>query len=56
VASTTTPKAPRWPTHAIRQTLALLGLADIPLAPPAQPFECLVLAEVVDRHAEATAS
>jgi predicted deacylase len=37
---------------AIRQTLALLGLADIPLVPPAQPFECLQLAEVVDRHAE----
>jgi predicted deacylase len=37
---------------AIRQTLALLGLADIPLAPPAGPFECLDLAEVVDRHAE----
>ncbi len=37
---------------AIRQTLALLGLACIPLAPPARPFECLVLAEVVDRHAE----
>ena len=35
---------------AIRQTLALLGLADIPLAPPARPFECLALAEVVDRH------
>jgi predicted deacylase len=38
--------------HAIRQTLALLGLADLPLAPPARPFECLRLAEVVDRHAE----
>jgi predicted deacylase len=37
---------------AIRQTLALLGLADLPLAPPARPFECLRLAEVVDRHAE----
>jgi len=37
---------------AIRQTLALLGLADIPLAAPARPFECLALAEVVDRHAE----
>ena len=23
-----------------------------PLAPPAQPFECLALAEVIDRHAE----
>jgi uncharacterized protein len=38
--------------HAIRQTLALLGLADLPLAPPARPFECLALSEVVDRHAE----
>lgn len=38
--------------HAIRQTLALLDLADLPLAPPARPFECLRLAEVVDRHAE----
>ena len=38
--------------HAIRQTLALLGLADLPLAPPARPFECLRLAEVIDRHAE----
>ncbi len=38
--------------HAIRQTLALLRLADLPLAAPAQPFECLRLAEVIDRHAE----
>ncbi len=38
--------------HAIRQTLALLGLAELPLLPPARPFECLVLNEVVDRHAE----
>ena len=38
--------------HAIRQTLALLGLADLPLAAPAQPFECLRLAEVIDRHAQ----
>jgi len=38
--------------HAIRQTLSLLGLADLPLAPPARPFECLRLAEVIDRHAE----
>ncbi len=37
---------------AIRQTLALLGLVDIPLVPPTRPFECLELAEVVDRHAE----
>jgi predicted deacylase len=38
--------------HAIRQTLALLGLASLPLAPPQWPFECLVLSEVIDRHAE----
>lgn len=38
--------------RAIRQTLALLGLADLPLAPPARPFECLRLAEVIDRHAD----
>ena len=36
--------------HAIRQALALLGLAELPLAAPARPFECLRLAEVVDRH------
>ena len=38
--------------HAIRQTLALLGLADLPLQAPEQPAECLTLAEVTDRHAE----
>jgi len=38
--------------HAIRQTLALLGIAPVPLAPPAGPFECLTLAQVIDRHAE----
>jgi predicted deacylase len=38
--------------HAIRQALALLGIADLPLAPPQGPFECLTLATVVDRHAE----
>lgn len=46
------PEAPAVAAHAIRQTLALLGLAEWPLAPPAQPNECLTLAEVVDRHAE----
>lgn len=46
------PAAPDVAYHAICQTLALLGLADLPLAPPAQPFECLALAEVIDRHAE----
>ena len=46
------PEGPEVAYVAIRQTLALLGLADIPLAPPVQPFECLALVEVVDRHAE----
>jgi hypothetical protein len=46
------PAAPDVAQHAIRQTLTLLGLAELPLAPPAGPFECLTLAEVVDRHAE----
>jgi predicted deacylase len=36
--------------HAIRQTLALLGIAELPLTPPQGPFECLTLATVVDRH------
>ena len=47
------PAAPDVAHRAIRQTLALLAIAELPLAPPAQPFECLCLAEVVDRHAEA---
>ena len=43
--------------HAIRQTLALLGLVvpdeALTLQPPTRPFECLRLAEVVDRlHAD----
>lgn len=38
--------------HAIRQTLALLGIATLPLAPPPAAFECLTLAQVIDRHAE----
>jgi hypothetical protein len=46
------PEGPEVAYVAIRQTLALLGLADTPLAPPARPFESLVLAEVVDRHGE----
>jgi hypothetical protein len=46
------PGGPAVAYTAIRQTLALLGLADIPLVPPQRPIECLALAEVVDRHAE----
>lgn len=48
------PAGPGVARHAIRQTLALLGLAEgITLQPPQQPFECLRLAEVVDRlHAD----
>ena len=46
------PAGPDVAHHAILQTLALLGMADLPLAPPARPFECLALAAVVDRHAE----
>jgi predicted deacylase len=46
------PAAPEVAYRAIRQTLAVLGLAELPLAPPAAPFECLTLAEVIDRHAE----
>jgi succinylglutamate desuccinylase len=46
------PEGPEVAYVAIRQTLALLGLAELPLAPPARPFECLVLAEVIDRHSE----
>lgn len=38
--------------RAIRQAVALLGLARLPLAPPARPFECLTLASVVDREHE----
>ena len=46
------PEGPEVAYTAIRQTLALLGLADIPLAAPPRPFECLTLAEVIDRHDE----
>ena len=45
------PAGPEVAHHAIRQTLALLGLAEgIALAPPRRPFECLTLVEVIDRH------
>jgi uncharacterized protein len=43
------PQAPAVAYRAIRQTIALLGLADIELAPPAAEFERLRLTEVVDR-------
>lgn len=43
------PQAPEVGYRAIRQTIALLGLADLPLSPPAGPFECLRLATVIDR-------
>jgi predicted deacylase len=52
------PVAPDVAHHAIRQTLALLGLAegaDLQLQPPdrqRRPFECLCLTTVVDRLAE----
>jgi uncharacterized protein len=46
------PAAPDVAYRAIHQTLALLGHTDATPAAPARPFECLVLAEVVDRHAE----
>ena len=47
------PAGPDVAHHAIRQTLALLGLAELPLQAPEQAAECLTLAEVTDRHAEA---
>jgi uncharacterized protein len=45
------PAAPEVAYRAIRQTLALLGLVDEEPQAPAGPFECLSLAEVIDRHA-----
>jgi uncharacterized protein len=44
------PAAPEVGYQAIRQAMALLGLAEIELAPPAAEFERLRLAEVVDRQ------
>ncbi|MFZ4650383.1 MAG: succinylglutamate desuccinylase [Rubrivivax sp.] len=46
------PAAPEVAWRAIRQTLALLELAELPLAAPERPFECLTLEQVIDRHAE----
>ena len=43
------PAAPDVGYRAIRQAVALLGLAPLPLAPPARRFERLQLATVVDR-------
>jgi uncharacterized protein len=44
------PRAPEVGAHAIRQTLALLGLIDRPPTAPTGPMEALRLAFVVDRH------
>jgi predicted deacylase len=47
------PAAPQVGYRAIRQAVALLGLADLALEPPPASFERLRLAEVVDRqHAD----
>jgi uncharacterized protein len=46
------PAAPGVAYQAIRQALALLGIADLPLDKPAPAIECLTLARVIDRHAE----
>jgi hypothetical protein len=44
------PAAPQVAYFAIRQAVAVLGLADLPLAPPPDAFERLVLTTVVDRE------
>ncbi|WP_406939692.1 succinylglutamate desuccinylase/aspartoacylase family protein, partial [Bordetella pertussis] len=49
------PAAPEVAYRAIRQTLALLGLADIALEPPRRDFETLCLVDVVDREADGDA-
>jgi succinylglutamate desuccinylase len=46
------PRGPKVAYRAIRQAVALLHLADLPLAPPAPRFERLVLASVIDREHE----
>jgi predicted deacylase len=43
------PRAPEVASRAIHQTLALLGLIDAPLEPPAENFEILQLVDVIDR-------
>jgi hypothetical protein len=45
-------RAPQVAYRAIRQAVALLGLADLPLTPPAARFERLTLRTVVDREHE----
>jgi uncharacterized protein len=45
------PEGPAVAWRAIHQTLALLGISDEAVQPPAAPFECLTLAQVIDRHA-----
>jgi predicted deacylase len=44
--------APQVAYRAIRQALALLGLADIALEPPREDYEVLRLADVIDRDSE----
>jgi uncharacterized protein len=44
------PQGPQVAYRAIRQAVACLGLADLPLQPPAPPFECLSLVTVIDRE------
>lgn len=46
------PAGPDVAYRAIRQAVALLKLADLPLAPPAAPLERLTLVTVVDREHE----
>ncbi len=46
------PAGPEVAHRAIRQAVALLGLADLPLAPPAAPLQRLSLLTVVDREHE----
>jgi predicted deacylase len=47
------PQAPEVAYRAIHQTLALLGLVDLPLAPPRDDHEVLSLVDVTDRlHAD----
>lgn len=44
------PAGPEVAYRAIKQAIALLGLADLPLAPPAAPLQRLSLVTVVDRE------